>query len=94
MSSGEPVACFRCGTCCIAPDISTLGKPVNAPCVHLRPDHTCGIYPDRPPICRSYRPDDLCQLLHNLPPNERVSYYLYLFGLLSEAPAADSAPLE
>ncbi len=42
----EQIACFRCGTCCIAPDISTLRKPLGVPCAHLRADHLCGIYPD------------------------------------------------
>jgi hypothetical protein len=31
---------------------------VYADCKHLRSDHLCGIYEDRPPICRSYSTDN------------------------------------
>ncbi len=82
-----PISCFKCGTCCIAPDISTLGKPVGVPCVHLRADRRCGIYPDRPAVCRDYAPDELCRALHGLPPAARVGHYLAVFGL----PDADDA---
>jgi Fe-S-cluster containining protein len=74
-------SCFRCGTCCIAPDISTLGKPVGVPCVHLRPDRLCAIYPDRPPVCRDYRPDELCEALQAMPVEERIARYLAVFGV-------------
>ncbi|NLW85672.1 MAG: YkgJ family cysteine cluster protein [Planctomycetes bacterium] len=30
---------------------------VVAPCIHLRPDNRCGIYEDRPLICRQYGHD-------------------------------------
>ena len=32
-------------------------------CSHLQPDNRCGIYEDRPDICRDYamEPDDLCE---------------------------------
>ncbi len=78
------IACFRCGTCCIAADISTLHKPVGVPCPHLRPDHRCGIYANRPPVCRDYRPDEICVALQQLPPAQRVAYFLDIYGL-SEA---------
>jgi Fe-S-cluster containining protein len=84
----DRIPCFRCGTCCIAPDISTLRKPVGVPCAHLRDDRLCGIYPDRPPVCRDYRPDDLCLALQALPPDERVPYYLAYYGMTDEAPAS------
>ena len=80
----EPLSCFRCGTCCIAPDISTLRKPVGAPCRHLRADRLCDIYPDRPPVCRDYQPDEICLVLQRLPPEARVAYFLELYGLLSD----------
>jgi uncharacterized protein len=32
------------------------GKPAGALCAHLRPDYSCSIYPDRPPVCRNYQP--------------------------------------
>ncbi len=75
------VSCFRCGTCCIAPDISTLSKPVGTPCVHLRSDRLCGIYPDRPAVCRHYQPDELCVDLQRLPIEARVRHYLAVYGL-------------
>lgn len=81
---GDEIRCFRCGTCCIAPDISTLGKPVGVPCRHLTPEHLCGIYPDRPPVCRNYRPDEICVALQKLPPSERVPYYLRIYDLESD----------
>jgi len=77
----DNIPCFRCGTCCIAPDISTLKKPVNTPCSHLQSDHLCGIYPDRPPVCRNYRSDEICLALQKLPPEERVGYFLWVYGL-------------
>lgn len=75
------ITCHRCGTCCIAPDISTLGKPVGVPCRHLRPDRLCGIYPERPPVCRHYRPDEVCVALQSVPAEERVRYFLHVYGL-------------
>lgn len=83
----EHLACFRCGTCCIAPDISTLGKPVGTPCPHLQPDNLCGIYAHRPPVCREYRPDEICLRLQALPEAERVDYFLGVYDL---KPAGDS----
>jgi Fe-S-cluster containining protein len=80
----EHPSCFRCGTCCIAPDISTLRKPVGAPCPHLLPNHLCGIYPDRPPVCRDYQPDEICLALQLLPAEERVAYFLNVYGLTDE----------
>jgi len=80
----EMIACFRCGTCCIAPDISTLGKPVGAPCRHLTADHQCGIYPHRPAVCRHYRPDEICVALQRIPPAQRVRYFLGVYGLTFE----------
>ncbi|MHB9130930.1 MAG: YkgJ family cysteine cluster protein [Armatimonadota bacterium] len=81
MPGPNDIACFRCGTCCIAPDISTLGKPVGVPCPHLREDRLCGIYPERPLVCRDYRPDNICVILQQLPVEQRVEYYLSIFDL-------------
>lgn len=33
---------------------------VNNPCMHLKPDGACGIYEDRPKICRDYD-NDWCE---------------------------------
>lgn len=86
----ETIPCFRCGTCCIAPDISTLGKGVGIPCPHLREDHLCGIYPARPAVCRNYRPDEICLALQQLPPSARVAFFLETYGLTDEAPSTSA----
>jgi Fe-S-cluster containining protein len=77
----DPISCFQCGTCCIAPDISTLGKGVGERCAHLTDDQTCGIYPDRPTVCRDYPPDALCVALRQVPAEARVGFYLRVYGL-------------
>lgn len=76
--------CFRCGTCCIAPDISTLGKPIGVACPHLRDDRHCANYAERPPVCRNFHPDTLCITLQQLPPEERVRHFLAFYDLLGE----------
>ena len=76
-----PIPCLQCGTCCIAPDISTLAKPVGVPCAHLTPERTCDIYPDRPAVCRDYQPDEICHALQTVPAEERVEYYLRVYGI-------------
>jgi hypothetical protein len=73
--------CRKCGTCCVAPDISTLGKPAGVPCPHLDDDLQCRIYPARPPVCRGYRPDETCRLLTAPNLAERVAAYRALFGV-------------
>jgi hypothetical protein len=42
-----------CGACCIAPSISTLGKPAGEPCRHLTADLRCAVFgqPARPACC-------------------------------------------
>jgi hypothetical protein len=42
-----------CGACCIAPSISSLGKPAGAACPHLAGDFRCRIFdaPERPACC-------------------------------------------
>ena len=47
-----------CGACCIAPSISTLGKPAGVRCLHLDEDHRCRLFgkPERPAVCVSLRP--------------------------------------
>ncbi|MCP5284958.1 MAG: YkgJ family cysteine cluster protein [Burkholderiaceae bacterium] len=47
-----------CGACCIAPSISTLGKPAGVPCVHLDADRRCRLFglPTRPAVCASLQP--------------------------------------
>jgi uncharacterized protein len=58
-----------CGACCIAPSISSPipgmpgGKPAGIRCVHLTPDHRCGIFErvDRPPVCGALKPSkEMC----------------------------------
>ena len=76
--------CRQCGTCCVAPDISTLGKPCGVRCRHLDATHRCRIYEERPAVCRGYRPDGLCQQIAAPLLDERVSRYLGLFGIRPE----------
>jgi len=73
--------CSGCGTCCVAPDISTLGKKAGARCRHLSETLQCSIYPERPAVCRGYRPDEICQRIAAPTLDERVLRYLRLFGM-------------
>ncbi len=73
--------CLRCGTCCVAPDISSLGKPPGVRCRLLGDDHRCLDYEGRPPVCRGYRPDELCRRIGAPTLDERVARYLAIFDL-------------
>jgi len=73
--------CSGCGTCCVAPDISTLGKKAGERCRHLGTELTCGIYPERPAVCSGYRPDEICLSIAAPTLEERVANYLKLFGM-------------
>jgi Fe-S-cluster containining protein len=77
--------CARCGTCCVAPDISALDKPLGVRCQHLGPDLLCALYERRPEICRAHRPDSICRAVSAPTLEERVAKYLALFGLEAEA---------
>jgi hypothetical protein len=59
-----PLSCRPgCGACCIAPSISTLGKPAGVPCVHLTDDLRCAIFgrPERPACCSGLQPSvEMC----------------------------------
>ena len=59
-----PASCRPgCGACCIAPSISTLGKPAGVPCVHLDIDLRCAIFgsPERPACCAGLQPSsEMC----------------------------------
>jgi len=77
--------CLRCGTCCTAPDIAALDKPVGLRCPHLGDDLLCTIYEERPPVCRTHRPDEICLKIAAPTPEERRARYLELFGLVAEA---------
>ena len=78
---GDVVTCRQCGTCCVAPDISSLEKPPGARCPNLDDELRCRIYGERPDVCRGYRPDGLCQLVAAPSLEERVIRYLGLFGI-------------
>jgi Fe-S-cluster containining protein len=73
--------CLQCGTCCVAPDISSLGKPMAVPCIHLDAQWRCSRYETRPPVCRGYQSDDICRAIAAPGLEERVEKYLRLFGL-------------
>jgi hypothetical protein len=78
---GPGVACRQCGTCCVAPDISSLGKPAGIRCGHLDDKYRCRIYGTRPDVCRGYRPDGLCSAIAAPSLEERVVRYLGVFGM-------------
>ncbi len=79
--------CTRCGACCVAPDIAALDKPLGVRCPHLQADNLCGIYEDRPQICRDYAADSFCERIAAPTLHERVANYLAAFGLEEEAAA-------
>ncbi len=80
--------CLKCGTCCTAPDISSLAKPLGERCRHLGEDMLCRIYQERPDVCKGYRSDRICRHIAAGTLEERVGNYLELFGLTG----ADTAP--
>ena len=52
-----------CGACCIAPSISSLGKPAGQACSHLSAEFRCAIFgsPHRPACCTGLLPsDEMC----------------------------------
>ena len=55
----------QCGACCIGPSISSPipgmsdGKPGGIRCIHLQEDYSCGIYDDRPKVCRDFMAEEL-----------------------------------
>ena len=52
-----------CGACCIAPSISSLGKPAGVPCMHLDAGYRCTIFgaPERPACCAGLQPSaEMC----------------------------------
>lgn len=73
--------CLKCGTCCTAPDISTLGKPPGVRCRHLDEAGVCTNYAERPKVCRGYRPDEICLMVAAPTLAERVEKYRQLFGV-------------
>ncbi|SNB48034.1 hypothetical protein SAMN06269301_3528 [Geobacter sp. DSM 9736] len=77
--------CRKCGTCCTAPDISALAKPLGVPCIHLTREGLCAIYDTRPAVCRGYSPDELCSLISAPTIEKRVELYLAVFGLGRES---------
>jgi hypothetical protein len=71
---GEPLPhrqCDGCVQCCIALGIEhpELRKPPNVPCPHLASAGGCGIYSDRPSVCRLYQ--CLWRLMKELPDEAR-----------------------
>ena len=77
--------CRRCGTCCTAPDIAALRKPLGVRCRHLTDVGSCAIYDSRPAVCRKYRPDELCIMISAPDLEERTSRYLRIFGMEQQA---------
>jgi len=85
-TSNSKIECIKCGTCCIAADISTLNKPLGVKCQYLTNDNLCSIYEERPKVCRDYEPDEVCLSIRKLKSQEeRVRKFLEIYGLLEEA---------
>ena len=78
------IECAKCGTCCIAPDISTRNKPIGVRCQYLTDDNLCSIYERRPKVCRNYEPDEVCLAIRGLNAQERVRKFLEIYGLIDE----------
>lgn len=57
--------CGTCNACCVVPPITTPGfeKGADEPCAHLA-ERGCGIYSDRPDVCRAYQCAWRVGLLH------------------------------
>jgi hypothetical protein len=53
--------CGSCSLCCKLPAIRELKKPRDRWCPHARPGQGCGIYHERPGICREFH----CEWLVN-----------------------------
>jgi len=73
--------CRRCGTCCVAPDISSIGKELGQRCQFLSDSFDCLIYHERPAVCRGYRPDEICAAIAAPTLEARVGGYLRLFEM-------------
>lgn len=68
----EKIDCFACGACCVAFSISTLSKDSGEACKNLGKNGLCGIYSERPDVCREFVPDELCVLIQDLPFEKKV----------------------
>jgi hypothetical protein len=71
-------ACGTCMMCCKLPLIQELDKPTDRWCRHAVIGKGCGIYTDRPPVCRSFH----CQWIRDaqLGPEwkpEKAKFILY-----------------
>lgn len=84
--------CLQCGTCCVGPDISSLGKSIGVACCFLDSGMLCSIYADRPDVCRRYMPDEICRLVAAPSLEERVERYLCLFGLVDDPEGTSHKP--
>lgn len=70
-----------CGACCVAYDISTLKKPAGTPCKFLQADGKCGNYENRPQVCRSFKPDEICALISTLDFNDKIKVIKKIYGI-------------
>jgi hypothetical protein len=63
-SQAKNVDCrLNCGACCIAPSITSLGKPAGVACDHLDADLRCAIFGQsgRPACCAGLQPSaEMC----------------------------------
>ena len=89
--------CIRCGACCeqipVHLELVELGfDRGDGVCKNLMPDRSCGIYKDRPEICR-VRPDHyknpmdlarMCAFVNHLGPVSKERWEMTLSGHLDE----------
>ncbi|HCK08864.1 MAG: zinc/iron-chelating domain-containing protein [Gemmatimonadetes bacterium] len=76
------MTCTQCGACCVAPEITSLGKPAGERCRHLLPNNRCEIYERRPLVCRQYAADEICLEIEAPTLGERVGRYQAIFELV------------
>ncbi len=79
-TNSNKISCLACGACCVAFSISTLNKPSGERCKYLTKEGRCGIYEERPNVCRDFAPDEICVLISSLPFNEKVNVLRKIYG--------------
>lgn len=63
MSTNSHACRPGCAACCIAPSISSLGKPAGVPCPHLDEQLLCTLFgkAERPACCSGLKPsEEMC----------------------------------
>lgn len=79
--SKDEIKCHMCGACCVAYDISTLKKPAGTPCEFLGETGKCTNYENRPQVCRSFKPDEICELISTLSFEDKIKIIHKIYGI-------------